>query len=423
MRPSQALHLTSALLVVVCALSWAGENAQSEVSPAEQKIAQARRAIAANPNDYQAHNALALALARRARETGDPAFYDHAEAAIRDASRLMPDNLDSEKLSIWVLLGKHDFAKALDRARALNKKVPDDVLVYGFITDACVELGYYEEAEKAAQWMLDLRAGNVPGLTRAAYLRELFGDIEGALEFMHMSYQRTPPQETEDRAWMLNHIGHLHLMRGKVEEAEAAIQQALAVYPAYHYALAQLAKVRTAQQRYSEAVSLLKQLYGLAPYPENLFELAKTLEKAGRAKDARKTFAEFEKKATAEMHNVDNANRELIFYYADHARKPSEALRVARLEAARRKDVYTLDAYSWALFANGAYGEARKQIEKALKVGVRDAVLFYHAGAIALEMGDRTAARGYLRNSVELNPFSEVSGAARKLLVRLKRNR
>ena len=30
--------------------------------------------------------------------------------------------------------------------------------------------------------MLDMRPGNVPGLTRAAYLRELFGDHERAVE-------------------------------------------------------------------------------------------------------------------------------------------------------------------------------------------------------------------------------------------------
>ena len=54
----------------------------------------------------------------------------------------------------------------------LNKRMPDDVLVYGFLTDANVELGNYEEAEKACNWMLKLRPGNIPALTRAAFLRD-----------------------------------------------------------------------------------------------------------------------------------------------------------------------------------------------------------------------------------------------------------
>ena len=60
--------------------------------------------------------------------------------------------------------------------------------------------------------MLDLRPGNIPALTRAAYLRELFGDIEGALELMQAAFGRMPYQETEDRAWVLTQIGHLELI-------------------------------------------------------------------------------------------------------------------------------------------------------------------------------------------------------------------
>ena len=63
-------------------------------------------------------------------------------------------------------------------------------MVYGMLTDANIELGKYAEAEKSAQWMLDLRPGNIPALTRAAYLRELFGDIEGALELMQQAFGR-----------------------------------------------------------------------------------------------------------------------------------------------------------------------------------------------------------------------------------------
>jgi len=54
--------------------------------------------------------------------------------------------------------------------------------------DANAELGNYAEAVKAPQWLLDLRPRNVAGLTRAAYLRELHGDLRGSMELMHMAY-------------------------------------------------------------------------------------------------------------------------------------------------------------------------------------------------------------------------------------------
>jgi len=103
-----------------------------------------------------------------------------------------------------------------------------------------------------------------------------------------------------------------------------------------------------------------------------------------------------------ESTKADNSNHELTFYYADVAHEPAKALEVARRELARRHDVFTLDAYAWALFVNGQYGEARRQSERALQVGIRDATLLRHAGEIALKCGDQRAGKKYLRASFEV---------------------
>lgn len=393
--------------------------AEHQVSPAEQKIAAAQKAIEKNPDHYDSYNQLALAQARRARETADPKFYDMAEQALAASFRLSPENLEAERIRVWILLGKHEFASALERATALNKRIPDDVMTYAFLTDANVELGNYPEAEKAAQWMLNLRPGNVPGLTRAAYLRELFGDIEGAIDFMQDAYQRTPSTETEDRAWALTQLAHLHLTTGRIENADRFLKSALVLYPDYHYALAQLGKVRTAQGRFDEAVEAFQSLYRVAPHPENLFLVAKSLSRAGRSEESRSAFADFEVKALAESGATDNSNRELIYYFVDVAGNPSEALRIARIETARRQDSPTLEAYAWALHANGMKAEAYKAMASALEVGIRDATSFYHAGVISRLSGDARASKDYFRKSVEVNAHSEVADAARHELGKL----
>ena len=82
---------------------------------------------------------------------------------------------------------------------------------------------------------------------------------------------------------------------------------------------------------------------------------------------------------------------------------PEKALEIARAEYARRHDVFTLDAYAWALHENGQDGEARKQIETALAIGIRDARMLAHAGEIALKLGDRAAAERYLEEASELH--------------------
>jgi tetratricopeptide (TPR) repeat protein len=400
-------NVTALLLMVLAAASgWAqNPNTPGEIklSPAERNVAQARKLIGKNPKDFEAYNALALALSRRARETSDVKFYAEAEEALRRSFEISPDNFDGERTHVWLLLGKHEFAAALEAAKKLNKRMPDDVMLYGFLTDANVELGNYKDAEAAAQWMLDLRAGNIPGLTRAAYLRELFGEVDGALDLMEMAYQSTPLAESEDRAWVLTQMAHLNLTIGKSDQAENLLQQALEIFPGYHYALGNLAKVRIQQKRYAEAAALLRQRYQAAPHAENLYELAEALQLAGRDEEAKKAFAEFEKKSLLESYRADNSNHELIFYYADHANEPAKALEVAEREFARRHDVYTLDSYAWALYSNRRFEESRKQIETALAVGIRDAKLFRHAGEIALQCGDRARAQQYLQQSAELN--------------------
>jgi tetratricopeptide (TPR) repeat protein len=405
-RLAATLLLSFALGATMMAQTAPPSNAQ--LSPAEQSIAQAKQTIEKSPNQPEGYNTLALALARRAREISDVTYYAQADEAVQKSLAVAPANFGAQKAHVWILLGKHEFAQARDAARELNKRVPDDVLVYGFLADANAELGNYDEAEKAVNWMLKLRAGNIPGLTRAAYLREIFGTNDAAFDAMRMSFESTPVMAIEDRAWILTQMAHLKLSSGKADDAEKLLQQALALFPNYHYALGNLAKVRIEQKKYDEAASLLQQRYDQAPHAENLYDLAEALELAGRKADAAKAFAEFEKKSLLETNKADNSNRELIYYYADHANQPSKALEVAQREFARRHDLYTLDAYAWALHLNDQDSEARKQIEAALAPGIRDARMLAHAGEISLKLGDRVAAERYLQQSAELHaPGSE----------------
>ncbi len=403
--------ITAVILIVIGSVSLFAQTAESHgqvLSPAQLGIARAQQIIDKSPKDFEAYNALALAQARRARETSDPTFYNQAQQSLQKSFAISPGNYDGARIQVWLLLGKHEFGPALEEATKLNKRVPDDVMVYGFLTDSNVELGNYPAAENAAQWMLNLRPGNLAGLTRAAYLRELFGDNEGAVELMKMALDSTPPSEAEDRAWIITQIAHLKLSSGKTGEAEELLQQALATFPNYHYALRYLAKVRMQQKRYDEAVALFQQRYDAAQHAENLFELAEALQAAGRASEANTAFEQFEQKSLAETNRADNSNHELIIYYADYAKDPAKALEVANREYARRHDLFTLDCYAWALHVNGQDAEARKQIETALAVGIQDANMLRHAGEISLATGDTVAAKKYLRQAADLNaPDSE----------------
>src|SRR5947209_5535088 len=118
-----------ALAFILSALPLTGQSqAPVQLSPAEQKMAWTKKLIEKNPQSYQAYSELAMALARRARETSDTSYYAKAEEALSKSLALSPDNFEARKAEVWILLGKHEFGEARDKAQRLNKRAPDDVL-------------------------------------------------------------------------------------------------------------------------------------------------------------------------------------------------------------------------------------------------------------------------------------------------------
>jgi tetratricopeptide (TPR) repeat protein len=313
----------------------------------------------------QDFNTQAVELIRQARDTANPAYHAKAEEALRQSFEKDPGNFEGLKAKTWLLLGRHQFAQALELAKTLNRKAPDDLQVYGYLVDANVELGNYADAENAAQWMLDLRPGNTPGLTRAAYLRELYGDLDGALQLMQQAFNRTRSDDKSDRAWILSHIGKLLGKKHEYSNAETALTAALEAYPEYHYALTNFAEVRMEQKDYAAAVELYRRAYRVAPNPEIQYPLGDALAKAGLRAEAKTVLTQFEKAALSEKEENDNANRELALYYLHHANRPKEALQIAEAEAKRRRDVHTLEVYAGALRRNRNRKEADRVMAEA----------------------------------------------------------
>jgi tetratricopeptide (TPR) repeat protein len=388
-------------------------------TPAQHKISWAEAAIKAHPDRSQPYNDLAVACVQRVRETADPSYYAQAETALQKSFQITPDNLEGQKARITILLGRGDFVQAFVLAKALNKKTPDDVLLYGFIADAAIALGEYRDAEEAAQWMLDIRPGNVPGLLRGAALRRLYGDKQGATDFFSEAYQQMAPTQTEELAWTLTEMADLQLSMGDVDGADKLLHSAMQRFPGYYAALEVSGQVQTARQHYSEAVDLLRKRNLQFSTLSSRYALAQALERAGEANSAAAAYTDFVAIARSLIDKNDNANEELISYYLERGHDPAEALRIAQLEIAKRHDVNTIDAYAWALYNNGQYEEANRQIAKALAVGVREARMFYHAGVIAAQVHEDASASSYLKQSVDLNPWSESAASAREALEKL----
>ena len=99
-------------------------------------------------------------------------------------------------------------------------------------------------------------------------------------------------------------------------------------------------------------------------------------------------------------------NRELALFYANHDLKLEYALELASAELEFRKDIYGYDALAWTLYQNGSLDEAADAMDQAMKLGTKDALLFFHSGIIKYRLGDEDKVREHLSSALRLNPLS-----------------
>jgi len=115
-------------------------------------------------------------------------------------------------------LARHHFADALQWGEQALAILPQKAQIHGIIGDAYIELGRYDEAEAAFQTMVNLRP-DLGSYSRISYLRELHGDVDGAIEAMRMAVESTSVGQ-ESWLWTLTHLGNLYFNQGDVASAE-----------------------------------------------------------------------------------------------------------------------------------------------------------------------------------------------------------
>lgn len=377
---NQAGRILGVALLVVPA---AAPAAALSPSPAQRQIDAARATIQSRPADLKGYNSLAVGLTRRARETGDTAYYEEAWKALELARHLDPNNRQTLRISAWVSMGQHEFARAYAISEQYDRQYPGDSWNQSVMGDALMELGRYDEAEKAFQRMVDLKPGTA-AYSRVAYVRELRGDLNGALEIMRMALTSTESRESEDRAWLWVQIAHLQDISGDLDAADASYRSALAEFSGYHYALAGLAELTLRRGDAEEATRLAQQALSAAPHAERYLILADTLRTLGKEQEARAAEETFERLALQNVNKADNENHDLVLFYLERRPHPQWALSIAKIESSRRRDVHSLDRLAIALAANGEERQARRLMKRVLEIGTHDPLILRHAAGMGL---------------------------------------
>jgi tetratricopeptide (TPR) repeat protein len=415
------LWLLAAALITGAALALRSLTAASQPDAAAPRavaiepgtmdaITQAQARLQRAPDDPDAFAQLGIAWLQRVRITGDVSLYAYAQSAIERALEIDAQHSDALAARGTLALALHDFIGALvwaDRLIAVN---PYRAAAYGIRTDALVELGRYDEAVAALQRMVDLRP-DAESYSRVSYLRELHGDIAGALAAMQLAVS-SAASGTEPWLWTLTHVGHLQRTQHRLAEAEAAYRQALAQQPGYAPAIAGLAQVAAARGDSARAIDLLAPVAARLPLPEYLILLGELYEVQGDSSNAQ---AQYDLVRVMQQLNATSGmavDLELATFETIHSEDRAVALTLAQAAYAARSTIYAADTLAWALYRNERYVEAQHYSEEARRLGTRDAMLYLHAAEIASALGNSEAASRQLAQALAINPYPSPGAGA-----------
>jgi tetratricopeptide (TPR) repeat protein len=373
-------------------------------------VARLQGDLRGRPDDPRLLTRLGVAYVTRARETADPSFYTKAAGVLERATRLAPADADTMVSRGLLELGRHEFRSALawgTRAARANPDLPDAL---GVVFDAQVELGRYRAAVATAQAMVD-RKPTQGSLARVSYARELLGDPAGAVAAMVQAAAAGGDAAT-DRAYVQTLIGNLHLGAGRLGPAEAAYRRAVEGRPGYGLAEVGLARVAAARGDLAGAARRLEPAAAKLPLPATVALLGDVKVAAG---DPHGAAGQYRLVRVIERLNQANGvavDLELARFEADHARDrgadPRRAVAMARRALAERPTIYASDTLGWALRQAGRPAQALPHARAAVRLGTRDAVLWYHLAAVEADLGRTAAARRHLAEAFAISPYLTV---------------
>lgn len=378
----------------------------------------AQQRLNASPDDPQLISLLALAYVQRVRETGDPGYYARADELVRRALSLGPREITTLVAAGSLSLSRHDFPAALDYGTRAVAVAPARPAGHGIVTDALVELGRYDEAAAAAQRMVDLRP-DLASFGRVAYLRELNGDIPGAIIAMRAAVAAGNPA-SEGTAWTEVQLGHLLYQSGDLDGALQAYESSRTRVRDYVYGDAGIARVRAARGDLRGAAEIYERAVVRLPLPEFAAALGDVYAKLGDRVRSEQQYAVVA--ATWKLLATGGVRTDIdqAIFDADRDRNIPAALAAAQAEYEIRKSVHVVDALAWAEYRSGDLAAALRHSAEALRLGSRDPLLLYRAGVIAEAAGETSRARTLFGRASELNPRYSVLFAD-DLAMRLQR--
>lgn len=392
-------------------------SASSEYLNAERSAMRYRDEIQKNPGVLKNYIQLAQVFLQEGRVTGNNGEYiPKAKYLLSEVFKRDPENFEALITSASIAATLHQFNEAKQLTERAIARNPHNAFAYGVLCDAFVELGRYDEAVKACDKMMSIRP-DLRSYARTSYIRELYGDVDGAMTAMKYAADAGVSGQ-ENRAWVLYNLAMLYFNEGHLDTAEYIFTGILQERPNYAHALNGLARVKSHQQDYETAIKLYQK--AIASLDESAFHesLGEVYQVMGDEINMRKSYDRAEVLYEKEKENGEDNALEMARFFALHDRNLSDALEMAKAGAQRRPSILGYETLALALYKNGVNTEAWDAICQAMRLGTRDASLYYLAGMIAGKNNNGTLATQYLQRALSINRnFSLIYAAEAERIV------
>ena len=355
-----------------------------------------------NSADIKSLAALASIYLQEARITGNYEYYnDAALHTIQSILEKDANNFDALSLKATILLSQHQFEDALVVGGQLANRFPYNAYVQGLLVDANVELGNYAAALEAADKMISIRP-DIRSYSRIAYLREIHGDIPGAIDAMKLAVDAGAPGD-ENTEWCRYQMANLYEKIGKTKEAEMNYAITLNNRENYPYGLIGMAGIAVTKKDFSKALSLYQQADTLFSNHITKEGIAEVYNLTGETEKAKAMAAEIlaHMKAISKAGNEDLEMAHAYIGIEDY----NTALEYAMKEYNRRpENIEVNETIAIIYYKQGDYPNALKYINAALKTNCKNPELLSYAGLIYFKSGKTDDARKTLQQAVKNNP-------------------
>ncbi|MES2520985.1 MAG: tetratricopeptide repeat protein [Bacteroidota bacterium] len=360
----------------------------------KEKVEELKQKISKDPSDAKSRLQIATIYLAEARITGEHPYYYPAILKILDGILyLNPKSFEATTFKASVKMSQHQFAEARELAEAARKINPDNAYVYGVLVDANVELGFYKDAVLMSDKMQALKP-SLESYSRASYLREIYGDVNGSIDAMKMAVQAGLPG-SEPYCWSKNTLGHLYETTGQLKEADRQYTEILAVRPSYAFALRGQARVLKANKEYDKALVLLDKAAKIMPEFSFHEEMAEIYALQGNKEKAQQKFAEVALMLDEDAKSGHAVDLELCKLYTKSGQLDI-AKKYGLIEYKKRpRNIDVNHALAVVAYKMNDFKKAHEYMLVALSTGCKDPELMNDAGKIERTLANTNHYDGY----------------------------